>query len=179
MLISCCEIFAPKPVSHSHTPAEKDALLLFKEDFFFLYIYDFFFPLLSLAALRLFVDGDQHKSHTEISPTADDRKSHVMPCAPPLFIPRRLWTATQSVRRGISIRNCSRGRRSATISTPTRPPKPCCFSSSLSRHCSLARSVPLPAALVSPPASSHKKKKCEQKKQKKNLDSSSSAKSHV
>lgn len=30
MLISCCEIFALKPVSHSHTPAKKDTMRFFK-----------------------------------------------------------------------------------------------------------------------------------------------------
>lgn len=43
-----------------------------------------------------------------------------MPCDPPVFIPRTLWTVTENVCAGISIHYCSRGRKNTTIWTPTR-----------------------------------------------------------
>lgn len=58
MLISCCEIFAPKPVSRSHTPAETDALLFFKRILFYFFMIFFF---IMAAPLVFFVDGEQRK----------------------------------------------------------------------------------------------------------------------
>lgn len=59
MLISCCEIFAPKPVSHSHTAAQKDTLPFFKR-ISFIYL---FLPLY-LAVLPVFLETVSNKTDT-------------------------------------------------------------------------------------------------------------------
>lgn len=76
MLISGCEIFAPKPVSHSHTGARKDTLLFLNRRFFcfFLLLLTELLFLRKQKKNKTNVGAEQRKGRSEMSPTAGDKE---------------------------------------------------------------------------------------------------------